>query len=357
MGCCQSRPPNESAVRMHNESNVIKASPENTKMAIDAQKTRGSKVESQKNESVGIYDERTKTKGKGIKKAVPEPQKIEKVIENIEDSQKENQSVVPASVRREEEKRQQLRNQNSKPTEENKIPKPETNKHRTKAEPPQPQKSDHSLDKQIEKRSESGRKPVTASEGSIPQPDVPKEDVHKNKPSSKKSIPKDEVRSESKLAESTKKSVEVKSPLAQVTKPQISKVGEEVKAPSEKHSRNAPQNQQVAHSDRSIDKSCTSKIADEYVGDVFGNIINDYSVHMKDQNQSIDQSSSIAYPQDSHDQSIEKRVSLNSSIDPAKVSPKNAEISEGPVSDVDKSSSTIRNIANDYVSDMVDKLL
>lgn len=196
-----------------------------------------------------------------------------------------------------------------------------------------------------------------ASEGSIPQPDVPKEDVHKNKPSSKMSIPKDEARSESKQAESTKKSVEVKSPLAKAAKPEIAKVNEEVKAPSEEHSRNVPQNQQVTQSDRSIDKSCTSKVANEYVGDMFGNIINDYSVHMKDQNQSIDQSSSIAYPQDSHNQSIEKRVSLNSSIDPAKVSPKDAEISEGPVSDVDKSTSTIRNIANNYVSDMVDKLI
>ena len=44
-------------------------------------------MDSQRNENVGIQEERAKTKGKGIKKAVPEPNKVDQPSQNKEETQ------------------------------------------------------------------------------------------------------------------------------------------------------------------------------------------------------------------------------------------------------------------------------
>lgn len=197
------------------------------------------------------------------------------------------------------------------------------------------------------------------SEGSIPQPEIAHDDLKKTE-SQSPAPPEIKKQAESNgEPEVTSKNQEpdVSSPKAPSEAAKSSSHHEEVKATEPPI---VPQNQQLEENLKNVQNSQSSigysEAAGDYVGGMINNLMEGYSDIVKANNQASNQEDSISYNKNSCNQSIEKRVDVDSSIEAGQSSQGGGNGSELPFDDMNKSTSTIRNIANDYVSDMVNKL-
>jgi hypothetical protein len=270
-------------------------------------------------EDVGIKNEMTAEKKRERKQAVPEPtktrQKKQEVKEEVQEAKGNNQSVVPASVRTEEEKKALHEDppKKSKPTNYN----------------PSRQETEEQV--QTSDKEESR---VQFKEDHEQSP--PKEESHKSQNS-----PKVEERSESQLVKD----------IQEVDKARDSQTNER----------------------KEVDKSFTSEkftaVANDYVGGVLDKVMGDYTeimVPSRNNNSAINESGvNSSNPPVDQDMSIERRVNMDSSVEQQDSNgPSHRTEVEGhasnnqdePVSDHNKSTSTTRNMATNYVSNMIEGL-